>query len=41
MEVISLLIVVFLFVCRSKELKPKDLEEPPDGYIATGLTGSR
>ena len=25
----------------AKELKPKDLVEPPDGYEATGLTGSR
>ncbi|KAG7345162.1 sserine/threonine protein kinase with PASTA sensor domain [Nitzschia inconspicua] len=25
----------------AKELKPKDLQEPPDGYKATGLTGSR
>jgi hypothetical protein len=25
----------------SKELKKKDLEEAPDGYNATGLTGSR
>jgi serine/threonine protein kinase len=25
----------------SKELKPKDLVEPPDSYHATGLTGSR
>lgn len=24
-----------------KELKAKDLVEPPDGYAATGLTGSR
>ena len=25
----------------AKELKPKDLVEAPEGYNATGLTGSR
>jgi serine/threonine protein kinase len=25
----------------AKELKPKDLKQPPDGFSATGLTGSR
>jgi serine/threonine protein kinase len=25
----------------AKELKPKDLEQPPDGFCVTGLTGSR
>lgn len=25
----------------AKELKPKDLVEPPNGYEASGMTGSR